>query len=121
MVEVLQANILHTKVIHQEAKLNWQPFVPPQSWNGGCFVVPLCFQAFAEEVVGQDASLWQAIASAVDFEVDPAILITSLEVVFVAEFGWDVGDFDANVLGVLHWCVQVEVFQVNGAEPRTLP
>ena len=76
----------------------WPPFVTPQSWNGGCFVVPLFFQAFSEEVVNQDARLWRAIASAADFEVDPAISITSLEVVFVAEFGQDVGNFDADVL-----------------------
>ena len=35
VVEMLQADILHAKVIHQEAKLYWPPFVPPQSWNGG--------------------------------------------------------------------------------------
>ena len=80
-VEVFQANILHTKVFHKEAKLFWPPFVMPQSWDGGRLVVPLCFQVFAEEVVSQDTRLWQAVASAADFEVYPAISVPSLEVV----------------------------------------
>ena len=41
VVEVFQANIFHTKVVYKEAKLNWPPFVTPQSWDGGRFVVPL--------------------------------------------------------------------------------
>ena len=99
---MFQANILHTKVINKEAKFNWPPFVLQQSWNGGRFVVPLCFQAFAEEAVSQDARLWQSIASAADFEVYPAISIMSLEVVFVAEFGQDIGGFDADIFRTLH-------------------
>ena len=86
------------------------PFVTPQSWNGGRLVVVFCFKAFAEEVVGQDARLWKAVASAADFEVDPAISVPSLEVVFVNEFGRDVRDLDSGIIGVLHWCVQIEVF-----------
>ena len=110
VVEVFQADILHNEVVHKEAKFNRPPFVTPQSWNCGQLVVPLCLKAFAEEVISQDARLWQAVASAEDFEVDPAISVPSLEVVFVTEFGWDVGGFDAEILQVLHWCVQVEVF-----------
>ena len=81
----------------------------PQSWIGGRLVVPLCLKAFAEEVVGQDARLWKAVASAGDFELDPAISVLSMRVVFVDEFGWYVGDFDAGVFRVLHWSVQVKV------------
>ena len=121
MIEVLQANVLHPKVIHKEEKLIFPPFVMPLSRNGGRFVVSLCFREFAEEVVSQDARLWQAITSAADFKVDPAVSITSLEVVFFDEFRRDVGDFDADIFRVLHWCVQVEVLEVNGDEPCTFP
>ena len=48
VIEVLPADVLHPIVIHKEAKLNRPPFVTPQSRNGGHFVIPLCFQAFAE-------------------------------------------------------------------------
>jgi len=99
--------------------LNRPPFVTPQSKNGGSFVVPLCFKVFAEEVISQDARLWQAITSAADFEVELAVLVTSLEVALFHEFRQDVSNFDADMFWVLHWCVQVEVFQINGAKPGT--
>jgi hypothetical protein len=47
--------------------------MPPQSGNGGSFVVPLSLKAFAEEVISQNTSLREAITSAEDFEVDPAV------------------------------------------------
>jgi hypothetical protein len=31
VVEVFKANILHTKIVYKEAKLDWTPFVAPQS------------------------------------------------------------------------------------------
>ena len=46
VVKMFNAHILHTKVVHKEAKLDRPPFVTPQSWNGGRFVVPLCFESF---------------------------------------------------------------------------
>ena len=89
--------------------------MPPQSGNGGRFVVPLSFKVLAEEVVSQNTRLWEAITSAADFKVDPAVAVPSLEVVFFAEFDRDVGDFDADIFWVLHWRVKVEVFQVQSA------
>ena len=50
-----------------------------------------------KEVVSQDARLWQDITSAADFEVYPAVLVPSLEVVFFDEFFGDVRDFDADI------------------------
>ena len=93
----------------------------PQSGDGGRLVVPLCFQALAEEVVSQDARLWQAITSTADFEVYPAVPVPSLEVVFFDEFVGDVGDFDPEIFRVILWCVHVEVIEVDGAEPCTFP
>ncbi len=82
----------------------------PESGDGGRFIVSFCFQAISEEIVSQDAGLREAIASAADFEVYPAVFVPSMKVVFVDEFGWDVGVFYADLFGVLHWCVKVEVF-----------
>jgi len=90
--------------------------MPPQSGDGGCFVVPLCLEAFAKEVINRET-----IATTAYFEVDPAIAAPSLEVVFFNEFGRDVGDFDADVFWVFHRRVKVEVFQVQGAEPGPFP
>ena len=63
MTEVFYANIFNPKVINNEEKLDWRPFVTPESRDGGRFVVTFCFKAFSKEIVSQDARLWQAITS----------------------------------------------------------
>ncbi len=55
VVEMFNANVFDTKVVHKEAKLDRPTFVTPQSRNGGQLVVPLCFKTFLEEVICQDA------------------------------------------------------------------
>ena len=104
------ANIFNPKVINNEAKLDRPPFVTPESSDGGRFVVTFCFKAFSKEIVSQDARLWQAITSAVDFEVYPAISVPSLEVLFFDAFFGDVRDFDVDIFRVFHWCVQEDFF-----------
>ncbi len=51
VVEVFNAHILNTKVIHDEAKLD-PPLVSPKTRSGVGFVVALFFQSTAEEIVG---------------------------------------------------------------------
>ena len=72
--------------------------------------MPFPFKAFSKEIVSQDARLWQVVTAAADFEVYPAVLVPSLEVIFADEFFGDVGDFDADILRVFHQHVQVDVF-----------
>jgi hypothetical protein len=43
MVEVLGAHIFNAKIIDDEAKLYWLPFVFPKAWSGSGFVVALLF------------------------------------------------------------------------------
>ena len=52
VVEVLNAHILNTKVIHNEAKLDRTPLVSPKTRSGVGFIVALFFQSTAEEIVG---------------------------------------------------------------------
>ena len=52
VVEVLNAHILNTKVIHDEAKLDRMPLVSPKTRSGVGFIVALFFQSTAEEIVG---------------------------------------------------------------------
>jgi hypothetical protein len=65
--------------------------------------------------------LGKAITTLANFEVDPAIAVTTREVVFLDEFIWDVEELDANIFGLGHRSVKIEILQVNGAEPCTLP
>ncbi len=52
VVEMLNAHILNTKVIHDEAKLDRTPLVSPKTRSGVGFAVALFFQSTAEEIVG---------------------------------------------------------------------
>ncbi len=52
VVEMLNARILNTKVIHDEAKLDRTPLVSPKTRSGVGFVVALFFQTTGEEIVG---------------------------------------------------------------------
>jgi hypothetical protein len=61
----------------------------------------------------------QAVATLVDFEVNPSIAVPTCKLVFVNEFVWDVQDFDTNVYGLGHGRVKVEVFKIDGAKACT--
>ncbi len=37
-VEMFNAPVFDTKVIHDEAKLEWMPFMAPKSWHGSSFI-----------------------------------------------------------------------------------
>ena len=52
VVEMLNAHILNTKVIHDETKLDQTPLVSPKTRSGVGFVVALFFQSTTEEIVG---------------------------------------------------------------------
>ncbi len=62
----------------------------------------------------------KAVTALANFKVDPAIAVPTWKVVFLDEFFWDIGELNANVFGIWHWSVKIEVFYVNGAEPCSL-
>ncbi len=53
-----------------------------------------------------------------NFEVDPAVTVCTCKLVFLNEFGWNVCDFNADILRIGHWGIKVEVLEVDGAEAR---
>jgi hypothetical protein len=84
--------------------------------GGFSFIVTISQKAGSEEIVGQNAGLGQAVAALANFEIDPTIAVSTRKLVFLNEFCWDVRDFDADILGVGHWGIKVEVLEVDGAE-----
>jgi len=118
---MINADIFHTKVIHNEAKLEWMPFVAPKSWHESSFVEALSNKARSEKVVGKDASLGKSVTALADFKVDPAVSILAREIVFLGELVRDVRELDANIFGIRHRSVQIEVLEINGAEPSSFP
>ncbi len=85
MVEVFNAHVFHTKVINNEAELDWLPFVAPETRSGSRFVVAFSFEAGVKKIVGQDTCLGKTITSLANFKVDPTIPILTGEIVFFNE------------------------------------
>jgi hypothetical protein len=116
MVEVFYPNILHPKVINYETELDGTPFVAPEAWGGFGLVISLSKKAGLEEIAGKNARLGKAITTLENLEVDSPIMIATLKVVLLNEFHQDVSNFNADVFGVWHWSIKVEVLEVDGAE-----
>ena len=83
------ANILDTKVIHNKYKDDGSPFVAPEAWGGVALKVAMLGQMLSEEIIGQFASLFQAVDPFCDLKVYPIIEGILGEVVFINEFLWD--------------------------------
>lgn len=120
MVEVFDPDIFDTKVVHDQAELNWAPFVTPKSWCGRCFVIPFDNEARTEEIVCKYPGLGKAIAALTDFEIYPAIAVTPGQFVFFYELRRNVREFDPDIFRIRHWSVQIEVFEVDAAKACAL-
>ena len=60
--------------------------------------------------------MWETIHSLLYFDVDCTIVGSQVdEVVGFDKIGWEVADFHAHVFWLVHWGVEVEILQVNGA------
>jgi hypothetical protein len=116
---MFNAKVFDTKVIHDEAKLEWTPFMAPTSWHGRSFGEALSNEVQSEKVIGKDASLGKSVTALANFKVDPAILVSAREIVFLDELVWDVRELDANLFLIRHRSVQIEVLEINGAEPSS--
>ena len=58
---VASVNILDAKVVHNKDKYDGPPFVTPEARCSGTLVVAVGRESFGEEVIGQFASLLEAI------------------------------------------------------------
>jgi hypothetical protein len=117
MVEAFYPNILHPKIINHETELDGMPFVAPEAWGEVGLVISLSKKVGSEEIIGKNAGLGKAITALENLKVDPPITITTLKIVFFNEFRQNISNFNADVFRVWHWSIEVEVLEVDGAEP----
>jgi hypothetical protein len=69
-----------------------------------------------KEILCEDACLWKTIHSLLYFDVDCTVVGSQVdEVVRFDKIGREVADFHAHVFWSVHWGVEVEILQVNGA------
>ncbi len=116
---MLNANIFDTKVIYDETELEGTPFVVPETWHGSSFIEALSNEVGPKKVIGKDAGLGKSVTALTNFKIDPAVSVATIKVVFIDEFFRDVGKLDVYIFGIGHGHVQIEVFEVNGAEAST--
>ena len=102
IVGVSFTHVFNTKVVKNENKNNWAPFVAPEPMSCGRFIVTGFVEAFVEMFICLISILWQAIASLENSKIDPSIEGVSSEVIFVNEFLRYVQDLDVHILRTLH-------------------
>jgi hypothetical protein len=119
VVKGFKAHIFNTKVVDDEAELDGSPFVVPETRCRGRFIKTFSLEMGVEKIISCDACLGQAGATLADFKVNPSIMIQTNKLVFFGELVGDVQDFDANLVGLVHGSIKVEVLEVNGAEAGT--
>ena len=107
VIEVFYFDIFYSKVINNEAESDGTLFVAPEARGGFHLIVTFNNKVGSEEIIGKDASQEQTITTLVNFEVDPTIAVRTCKLVFFHEFNGDIPDFDADVLRVRYWGIEV--------------
>ena len=90
------------------------PHVTQNVWSCGTLIVSVFYKTFSKEVVGKYTKLWDAIPVAENFEVDPTIMHVLEKIVYINESLRDVAGFDAEILGVVQWILDITVAGVKG-------
>jgi hypothetical protein len=99
--------------------LEGTPFEAPETRYGSSFIKALSNKAGSKKVIGKDAGLGKSVTALANFKIDSAVLVATNKVVFIDEFFRDVGELDVYIFRIGHGRVQIEVFEVNGAEAST--
>ena len=63
MVNVIVVDVFYAEVINNKAEPDWAPCVCPETGHESALAVSGALEAFFEELLDNDASLWQAIHS----------------------------------------------------------
>ena len=61
------------------------------------------------------------IKALANFKIDPAVSISTFNVVFLDEFFGNVDDLDADIFRLEHGRVEIDVLEVDGAEASIFP
>ena len=100
--------IFYAKIINYKHELDWPPGMFPQACGSWCFEVSGFVEPRAEEIISELAGLRKAIGTTNNFKVGPAVMLIARQIVFLTEFRRNVCVFDANVLRLGHWRLEVK-------------
>jgi hypothetical protein len=94
MIGMLFANVLDSKVVDDEAENDGTCRVFPETWGSWCWIVAILDEMLGEALVGDDASLFEAVHAFFDFNVHPAVRCDNVkEMVSVDDFLGNGGDW----------------------------
>jgi hypothetical protein len=117
MVDVVFVDVLHAKIVDNEGETDGAPVVLPVSWCDSALAVSYFVKAFGEDVLRNDASLWEAIHSMSHFAENIAIRVHFvMECTFIDDVLWEEFKFHPEVLVAIHGCHEVEVLDVGSHE-----
>jgi hypothetical protein len=89
----------------------------PTDWWDFALMVDVLIDAFFKQIMCKGAFLWETIHFLLYFDVDCTIVGCQInEVVGFDKIGWEVADYHVHVFRLVHWDVEVEILQVNGAK-----
>ncbi len=110
-------DVIHTKIINTEGEADGVPIVLPVSWCDSALAVACFVKAFGEEVLRNDACLWEAVHSMSDFAENIAICIHFVtECVFINDLLWEEFKFHPEELMAIYGHHEEEVLDVNSHE-----
>jgi hypothetical protein len=116
MVCMLPPNVLDAKVVNAESERKRSPVMFLKARCDDALMVAVLVEAFFKEILCMDACLQETVHSLLYFDVDCTIVGSQVdEVVGFDKIGREVADFHAHVFRSVHWGIEVEILQVNGA------
>ncbi len=75
-------------------------------------LVESCFK----EILCKDARLWETVHTLLYFDIDGTVIVGQVcEVVEFDKIEREVAEFHAHEFRSVHWCVEVEILQIDGA------
>jgi hypothetical protein len=117
MVEVIFVDVLHTKIVDDKGEADGMPIIPPASWCDNALAVTCFVKTFGDEVLRNDAGLWEAVHSTSHFSENIATHVHFVtECVFVNDVLWEEFEFHPEVPIAIHGHHEVEVLDVDGHE-----
>ncbi len=73
-------------------------------------------ESFLEEILCKDAHLWETIHALLYFDKGGTVVVGQVcEVIDFDKIGREAAEFHARKFWSDHWCVEVEIFQIDGA------
>ena len=90
--------------------------ISPKAQCNVALMVAVLVEMFFKKILCKDACLWETIHALLYFDIDGTIIVGQVfEVVEFDKIRREVAEFHVHVFRSVHWGVEVEILQVNGA------